>query len=82
MYFVLRKAERKTPLQKGAKIKRRFAAIKRRFIFGRSLFLIINSLQRQSLLLVVVFSFDFFSHFFGNNVAYRLVFYHTLANIG
>ena len=31
MHFVLRKAERKTPLQKGAKIKRRFAAIKRRF---------------------------------------------------
>ena len=31
MYFVLRKAERKTPLQNGAKIKRRFAAIKRRF---------------------------------------------------
>ena len=75
MYFVLRKAERKTPLQKGAKIKRRF-------IFTRSLFLIINSLQRQNLLLVVVFSFDFFSHFFGNNVAYGLVFCHTLANIG
>lgn len=75
MYFVLRKAERKTPLQKGAKIKRRF-------IFSRSLFLIINSLQRQNLLLVVVFSFDFFSHFFGNNVAYGLVFCYTLANIG
>ena len=75
MYFVLRKAERKTPLQKGAKIKRRF-------IFGNSLFLIINSLQRQNLLLVVVFSFDFFSHLFGNYVAYGLVFCHTLANIG
>lgn len=58
------------------------SSLKRRFIFGSSLFLIINSLQRQNLLLVVVFSFNFFSHFFGNNVAYGLVFCHTLADIG
>ena len=58
------------------------SSLKRRFIFGNSLFLIINSLQRQNLLLVVVFSFDFFSHFFGNYIAYRLVFCHTLADIG
>lgn len=38
MYFVPRKAERKNTLTKGAKIKRRFAAIKRRFIQCKTAF--------------------------------------------
>ena len=94
--FLLSESMKKNnPCQRG-KIKRRFAALKRHFILtkrrfilpkGRfisvlSLLLNIRELQRKDLLFVVVFSFNFFSHFFGNYIAYGLVFCHTLADIG
>ena len=58
------------------------SSLKRRFIFQQFLISDYQLFTKTNLLLVVVFSFDFFSHFFGNYIAYGLVFCHTLANLG